>query len=114
MLIAEVDHKRWKNLIFKYLDSSNSAASPPPLDEHACRFGRWYYSHESRRYARIEAFKLLGVIHSRLHEVGRELLEQPSALEAERQAPLRQELEGLSNQLSDCIRQIQAEILLAS
>jgi len=109
MLIAEVDHKRWKKQLYAYLDHSENGASPPAQDEHACRFGRWYYSPGSQRYANIEAFKTLETAHSRLHEIGRQLLEQSDAGESDR---LRQELEGLSSQLSDCIRLIQAEVLL--
>jgi hypothetical protein len=112
MLIAEVDHKRWKKQLYAYLDHSENGASPPARDEHACRFGRWYYSPESQRYANIEAFKTLEAAHSRLHEIGRQLLMERDSGNLDHSGLLRQELEGLSGQLSDCIRLIQAEVLL--
>jgi len=112
MLIAEVDHKRWKKQLYAYLDDSQGGASPPTLDEHACRFGRWYYSPDSQRYAGIEAFNTLEALHTRLHAIGRELIHD---IQTGDLAPIEQgkaQLEALSNQLSDCTRQIQAEVLL--
>ena len=113
MLIAEVDHKRWKKQLYAYLDDSkNGAASPPAIDERACRFGRWYYSPESQRYAGIEAFNTLEALHTRLHAIGKQLVDDTQAGEFTSSDQLKAQLEELSNQLSDCTRQIQAEVLL--
>ncbi|MBS1129925.1 MAG: diguanylate cyclase/phosphodiesterase with sensor(s) [Proteobacteria bacterium] len=112
MLIAEVDHKRWKKQLYSHLDNRRNGASLPAMDEHACRFGRWYYSPESQRYASIEAFKTLETVHTRLHEIGRQFIQHIQAGELDAIEPLKLELDSVSSQISDYIRQIQAEVLL--
>ena len=112
MLIAEVDHKRWIKALYAYLESDTGNIPPPALDHKDCRFGRWYASADSQRYARIDAFNMVEGIHRRLHEVGRQLIHLRGAEEDSSIAALKPELDRLNAQLSDCIQEIQAEVLM--
>ncbi len=112
MLIAEVEHGRWKKALYSYLDDPGYNISAPASDPQQCRFGRWYYSPESQRYARFEAFGALESAHNHVHLVGQKLIDSrhsanPAALDL-----LKRELEEASNDLLFLIQQIQAEVLL--
>jgi len=110
MLIAEVEHKRWKKKLYAYLE--DSTLSPPAGDHHSCRFGRWYYSPESRQYAGIEAYVALESSHVRLHRIGNELIAAQAQREATRADQLRLALEEASGELIGYLHQIQAETLI--
>lgn len=111
MLIAEVDHTRWKKRLYAYLDEGTGM--PPASDHQSCRFGRWYYSPESRRYAASESFIALESTHVLVHRIGNELIAANSRQESARAATLRQALEQTSSELIGHLRQIQAETLIA-
>jgi len=111
MLIAEVEHSRWKKKLYAYLEDSTGL--PPTSDHRGCRFGRWYYSPESRRYAANESFIALESTHVRLHRIGAELVAANAGQEAARVVPLKQALEETSSELIGHLHQIQAETLIA-
>ncbi len=112
MLIAEVDHQRWKKTLLAYLDDQSGARPKPPLDHHACRFGRWYHSPDSQRYATADSFSILESAHIRLHELGRQLLEASGGGDPAATTALRVAFEAQSKLLSEYIQQIQAEVLI--
>jgi len=112
MLIAEVEHNRWKAALYDYLDDSSGRIVAPP-DECNCRFGRWYASPASQRYGHFEAFTALGGIHRRIHQIGSEMVALHQQGESAAIARLKQELEGCSRGLSQSIRQMQAELLIS-
>ncbi|MBP5985725.1 MAG: EAL domain-containing protein [Azonexus sp.] len=114
MLIAEVDHKRWTKTLFAYLEDETGSLPKPPVGYRDCRFGRWYYSQDAQRYSRIVAFLALENIHANLHETARQLLELRDAKASEHIDSLKGEFEALNGQLTDCIQEIQAEVLFES
>ena len=114
MLIADVDHNRWKKSLYAYLDNTVGTVRPAEVDHLQCRFGHWYHSPDSQRYAKADAFPLLEGAHVRLHELGAQLLKAHGNGEATVVAELKSEFEQQSAKLSDCIHQIQAEVLINS
>lgn len=112
MLIADVDHNRWKKSLYAYLDDSTGTLHPPELDHHQCRFGRWYYSQEGRRYASVEAFQMLEDLHQNLHAIGSQLLRGHDSGESGVVEALKREFEEQNTRLTECIQQIQAEVLM--
>ena len=112
MLIADVDHSRWKKSLYAYLDDTTGAIRPPELDHQQCRFGRWYYSQDGQRYASADAFRTLEDLHKKLHDIGSQLRHchdtgESSAIEA-----LKLEFEQQNANLTECIQHIQAEVLM--
>jgi EAL domain-containing protein (putative c-di-GMP-specific phosphodiesterase class I) len=113
MLIAEVDHGRWKKKLLAYLDDTTDTILMPAGDHHDCRFGRWYYSPESKRYAAVDGFLALEKVHTQIHEIGAELVRLRHSPDRTTVAQLRRDLEAASMVLIECIQQLQAEILIA-
>ncbi|WP_265947016.1 PAS domain S-box protein [Dechloromonas sp. A34] len=111
MLIAEVEHTRWKKKLYAYLE--DSTLSPPAGDHRSCRFGRWYYSPESRHYAGVEGYIALENTHARLHQIGDELIAAHLQRETARVNQLRLALEEVSGELIGHLQQIQVETLIA-
>jgi len=112
MLIADVDHNRWKKSLYAYIDGTTGTVQPPPLDHQQCRFGRWYYSPEGQRYAPTEAFKRLEGLHKNLHDLGGQILRLHDAGKHASIAVLKIEFEAQSVRFTECIQQIQAEVLM--
>lgn len=112
MLIADVDHSRWRKSLYAYLDDTTGAIRPPELDHHQCRFGRWYYSQDGQRYAGAEAFRTLADLHATLHDLGGQLRQCHDAGEKGAIEALKQEFEQQNARLTECIQQIQAEVLM--
>ncbi|WP_153130099.1 EAL domain-containing protein [Dechloromonas hortensis] len=112
MLIAEVEHKRWKLKLQAYLDDTSGTLPAPHDDHQSCRFGRWYYGPHSQRYRALDGFAELEQVHRRLHEIGRELCAGRGSDEPASR-PLLAELEELASQMSSHLQQIQAEVLLS-
>ncbi|MBS1140009.1 MAG: putative signaling protein [Proteobacteria bacterium] len=114
MLIADVDHNRWKKALLAYLDDKTDKLQPPELDHHQCRFGRWYYSDEGQRYADVEAFRMLEGLHRHLHVLAGELVACHDSGTTSDLGDLKRDFETQSLRLTECIQQIQAEVLLNS
>jgi diguanylate cyclase (GGDEF)-like protein/PAS domain S-box-containing protein len=114
MLIAEVEHKRWKRAIDAWLESTDEALPAPTSDPRACRFGRWYYGPHSQRYAGIEGFAELAESHLRVHAIGRQLIDSGRQLAAAERQVLSEQLERASAEMAGHLRQVQAEVLIAA
>ncbi|PKO35291.1 MAG: hypothetical protein CVU34_03005 [Betaproteobacteria bacterium HGW-Betaproteobacteria-7] len=112
MLIAEAEHRRWKKNLFAWLDGSNE--QPVGVTPHDCRFGRWYHSPFSQRYAGLDGFAELAASHDRVHTIGRQLLAAGRSLPAAELQALRQALENASSELAAHLQQVQAEILIGA
>ncbi|UCV11493.1 EAL domain-containing protein [Dechloromonas denitrificans] len=112
LLIAEVDHKRWIRSLHVYLASPNGPHTAPPKDPFHCRFGRWFYSEESKRYAAVDCFASIESIHNRIHELGQALIALHDAQSNEGKDELLLELDAASAQFVEYIEQIQAEVLI--
>ena len=112
MLIAEVDHKRWIKTLHAYLDDRSGQAPLPPLDNHSCRFGRWYYKHNGQRYAHLDSFRAVEATHNDLHETSSRMVRLHEAGKHAEVDAMKPELERLNEQLTACIQEIQAEALM--
>lgn len=109
MLIADVEHQRWTQQCLAYLEEAGEV--PPTLEAHVCRLGRWYNSAQTTRYRDLACFKRLGETHLRLHDIAHQLLHTPPSEQSIR-ATLSQALREASQQISQDIQQIQAEMLM--
>lgn len=112
MLIAEVDHKRWVKALYAYLADRDVKLAPPPLDHRVCRFGRWYYSRQGQRYAHLDAFRAVESAHIALHEIGHQMSRLHESGKFTDSEALKPELQRMSEQLTACIQEIQAEVLI--
>ena len=114
MLIAEVDHKRWVRALNAYLDNTSGHIEPPLLGEHACRFWRWQDSPDSQRYSAIEGFYEIPGLHTRMHEIGAQLVATHQAGDRAGVETLRHEFRQIGEQLIAAIQNIQTEVLISA
>lgn len=114
MLIAIVEHKRWRQKLQACLDNPPSELTIPELDEHECRFGRWCDSPQSERYRDLPCFSALTGAHRELHRVGNALIALRESQATPERESLRQQLDILSTSMARHLEQIQSEVLLAN
>ena len=100
LIMAEQDHRRWlENLKTYLLAEASETKVPPLLEENRCRFMQWYEGAGSQRFSNIASFSSIGLIHEKLHTIGRELValhEQGNIIEARSRI---QELEGIGEEM---------------
>ncbi|MDR0776356.1 MAG: EAL domain-containing protein [Azonexus sp.] len=114
LLIAEVDHHRWKKTLYTWLDAPDASHPTPSPDERECGFGRWYYSPFSQRYAVSPRFAQLEPIHRRIHAIARQLFEGHAGLDVASRQRLRDELESASNDMGQCLQGLRTDVLVAT
>lgn len=69
--VATVEHRSWIAALEAHFKDRHP---PPPMDQHACRFGVWL-DHEGReRYGDQPAFRAIEQIHEEVHRHGQRLL----------------------------------------
>ena len=107
MLIASVDHQRWKKSVYTYLADTTGSLPLPGCDPQECRFGRWHDGQGQRSYQSFADFAALGPLHQQIHLTGRELVERGH------DDALLQTFESLNTALTEHLRKLQAEVLLA-
>lgn len=114
MLVAEIDHKRWLHKLDDYLTDNTDLSHAPTQNHHSCRFGRWYYGPSSQRYTKLESYINIESVHARIHELGNECVELKKIGDHKLLATRLEELHKASNDLTEHIQMIQAEVLLST
>ena len=85
LLFALVDHRAWVAAILETARGERSVA--PPLNLHACRFGRWLDEEGRARYATSGRMEAIDALHQRIHALAIEIL-APNGATSERLATL--------------------------
>lgn len=114
MLVAEIDHKRWMRHLEDFLADTSGHLSPPSQNSHSCRFGRWYYGPLRDRYATLQSYTSIEEVHSKVHQLGQELLDLKKAGDNALIERRLAELRSTSASLNEHIQMIQAEVLLSA
>jgi hypothetical protein len=84
LLFASAEHRAW--IVGTEAFLKGERASPPPLDLHQCRFGKWLDTESLTGYGTQPAFQALEPLHRLVHAMTAELLalhgegRQPQAL----------------------------------
>jgi len=73
LLFASVEHRAW--IVAVEACIKNERETPPPLDQHLCRFGQWLDSAGLARHGTQPAFKTIERLHREVHVLAAELLE---------------------------------------
>ena len=69
--IAKVSHIIFKNRVYKATFKEEYIELP---DSNSCSFGKWYKS-VFKKYSNIESFKKIELLHKRLHDKAKEIME---------------------------------------
>jgi hypothetical protein len=114
MLVAEIDHKRWMRNLDEFLADTSGHLSPPSQNSHSCRFGRWYYGPLRDRYATLQSYTSIEEVHSKVHQLGQELLDLKKTGDSALIERRLEELRNASLKLTEHIQMIQSEVLLSA
>jgi diguanylate cyclase (GGDEF)-like protein/PAS domain S-box-containing protein len=75
LLLAQQDHLRWVRRVTHFLEGKSLALSESELtDQHACRFGQWYYGRGRSRYGHMREYAEVEAIHDEVHRIGPEIV----------------------------------------
>ena len=109
LLTMETEHRGWVDAILRQA-RGDANATPPAQDEQNCRFGRWYNTDGRRQYGHLGVFRDMAPLHSSVHALGAELMDQHRRGEA----PTREMLDRLraaSDALIDRLTLLQSAVI---
>ncbi len=72
LLFASVEHRAWIAAIENRL--RGEIETPPPLDHHQCRFGKWLDGVGLARHGAYPAFHAIDLLHQQVHALAVDLL----------------------------------------
>jgi diguanylate cyclase (GGDEF)-like protein/PAS domain S-box-containing protein len=72
LLFASVEHRAWMLAVAAFLQGTR--ASPPPMDPHHCRFGRWLDTEGLARYGTHLSFQGIEPLHQQVHAMAETLI----------------------------------------
>ena len=110
LLLATSNHKYWIDMVLEAFSKTEFNEALLVLDATRCRFGKWFEEIKKRSYRQIPRSQELDTLHQRVH---RRVAELSELLKREKR-PIRQEereeIAGISRELSEKIEQIRQEV----
>lgn len=110
LLTAETEHRRWVEQVRRWLVEGEDESQRPALALRECGFGRWYHGARGDRYGGLEAYRQLGEVHLRVHQLAERLI-HAAPLTPEAQASGLQELSAARDELLGWLHRLQAEVM---
>ncbi len=68
--LAKSDHLTYMENLRKTINGQNSISAWKGIDDHACRFGKWYYSDDAAEFKVLPEFLAIADPHKRVHLFG--------------------------------------------
>jgi len=107
---VKMDHLLYKLSIYKIFFNLSDKDEDDFADHHQCRLGKWYYKGDgSEKLAKLQAFQLLEVPHSRVHECGREAIRAHKFDDVELCYEKLMEMEAASEQVIEYLDQLETD-----
>lgn len=108
VLLAESGHRHWINQLAHTLqdDTEKDAFE---LDEHQCRFGKWLEGPGYQRHQHSDSFQELTELHKEIHQLGHELLQQPTK-DSDRASAQLTELSERHEKLIKVLHELQMQV----
>ncbi|EDM3692494.1 hypothetical protein CSM81_23590 [Salmonella enterica subsp. enterica serovar Infantis] len=69
--VLKAHHYQWREKV--YMSVLTRSHNIPREDELTCALGQWYHTQGQVQFSHLPAFRTLGIYHSRLHQVEKEL-----------------------------------------
>ncbi len=73
LVLSEVNHRHWLANLQNWAHHTPGSVLPP-LDQHECDFGLWYFSEGRGRYGHLPAFRAAENRHEQVHRLAQELV----------------------------------------
>ncbi len=68
LALAKRDHQGYMENLRQTISGAVSLSSWKGVDDHSCRFGKWYYSANSSEFSALPEFQAIADPHRRVHE----------------------------------------------
>jgi len=111
LMVAQSDHIKWVEEIFKALDGHQLGLEEGELINHCeCRLGGWYYNHGKKHYGHLEAFRALEAVHIDVHKTGCRIIQLYNDGKREEAVLLAEDLLALKSQVLDSLNTLQKQV----
>ena len=107
---TKADHIKFVLGVFECLADKNKC-SKDHVDHHSCRLGKWYDTIGAKRYGSNPAFRELGEIHPKVHDIGKQIKDAVFANNFEKAKSLSEDLKRYSQMVQKAIDRLIEEIL---
>ncbi|WP_425389225.1 CZB domain-containing protein [Desulfurella multipotens] len=107
---TKADHLKFVLDVFDCLADKNKC-SKDHVDHHSCRLGKWYDTIGTKRYGSNPAFRELGEIHPKVHDIGKQIKDAVFANNFEKAKSLSEDLKRYSQMVQKAIDRLIEEIL---
>jgi hypothetical protein len=114
LFMAELEHRAWVRKMRDWLDAADQETLSPPLDDSACRFGKWYAGPGKKRYGHHASYGPIGKIHEAVHQLGQELVQLSVDGRREEARQRFTEMIALRDALIDRLASLQGNAILES
>ncbi|AHF98124.1 hypothetical protein DESACE_07635 [Desulfurella acetivorans A63] len=104
------DHIKFVLDVFDCLADKNKC-SKDHVDHHSCRLGKWYDTIGTKHYGSNPAFRELGEIHPKVHDIGKQIKDAVFANNFEKAESLSEDLKRYSQMVQKAIDRLIEEIL---
>lgn len=68
--LAKSDHIKYMENLRKTISGQSPASAWSGVDDHSCRFGKWYYSEDAAEFKNFPEFRAIADPHQRVHKYG--------------------------------------------
>jgi len=111
LMVAQSDHIKWVEEIFKALDGHTLGLEQGELTSHCeCRLGNWYYSHGDKHYGHLEAFRALEAVHIDVHKTGSRIIQLYNDGKREEAILLADDLLVLKSRVLESLNTLQKQV----
>ncbi|OYY94733.1 MAG: hypothetical protein B7Y41_03940 [Hydrogenophilales bacterium 28-61-23] len=111
LVLAEVNHRHWLTSLQNWMrQPPDQRNPPPPLNEHECNFGHWYYGEGASRYGHMPEFRTAEALHEQVHRLEQKLVRQTEAGEVALSRETATELMTRSESFRDTLIKIRSAV----
>jgi len=111
LLVAANDHRMFVNRIRAAVLGEERIEPSTLSDHHGCRFGKWYDGDGRAICEGIGAYGAINSPHERIHSLSKEAVAAANAGDRNRAESLLQEIEGVSQTITERLEDIRQEYL---
>ncbi len=103
-------HLQWKSRLRAHLAGTDRIDQSEAVSDQDCALGQWYFGPGLSQFGHLESMKRLKEPHRQLHEMVGEIMSLADSGKREQAEHRLDELSGLSNQIVDILKDVEAEV----
>ncbi len=111
LIVAQFEHIKWiDQVVLSVEDLPLLLMEGEIADPHVCRFGQWYDRQGKERYGHLAEFSELEALHTKVHEIGSEIVRLNHTSESNKSRDLAKDLLLLKVQIVKKLETIQMTV----